>query len=351
MGCLFSKGSDQGEGKEEEEAPKTYSWDTKDRPDPKDFTIEGLKGETAGRVPGTVNGQQFIINNCQDSCIYIFDHSASVTVDNCTGCKIFIGPSKGSVFLRNCSQCKMVLACQQFRSRDCKSVDILLHCDTQPIIESSTKIRFGCFQYSYPELRDQFQKRTKVEDVLPVPETEQFSQMTVSTDVNDSFVPLSHGKRRKPADESCLILFFHIDNGDETMKKFILNLKNEESVLIESKQLELHYEDVCRIFGELPHLKEVTKSGSSLLYAYVINHMTHFSTESYFTISFPSIHLSLFEGPVTALQFNGKDVVQKCQAFVKDLATNVPTYVSGDPDAAKKDIENWRNFVEAQFSM
>ncbi|XP_071851047.1 protein XRP2-like [Apostichopus japonicus] len=258
MGCLFSKGSDQGEGKEaEEEAPKTYSWDKKDRPDPKDFTIEGLKGETAGRVPGTVNGQQFIINNCQDSCIYIFDHSASVTVDNCTGCKIFIGPSKGSVFLRNCSQCKMVLACQQFRSRDCKSVDILLHCDTQPIIESSTKIRFGCFQYSYPELRDQFSKsglsgynnnwsnihdftpvpgeenwallplETKVEDVLPVPETEQFSQMTVSTDVNDSFVPLSHGKRRKPADESCLILFFHIDNGDETMKKFILNLKNE----------------------------------------------------------------------------------------------------------------------------
>lgn len=39
----------------------------------------------------------------------------------------------------------------------------------------------------------------------------------------------------------------------------------QESVLIESKQLELHYEDVCRIFGELPHLKEVTKSGRSYL--------------------------------------------------------------------------------------
>lgn len=345
MGCLFSRGNDQ-DGSKEEEQPKVYSWDKKDRPDPKDFTIAELKGETVGRLPGTVNGQQFIINNCQDCNIYIFDHSASVTIDDCIGCKIFIGPSKGSVFLRDCSQCKAVIACQQFRSRDCKGIDIMLYCDTQPIIESTTKIRFGCFHYFYPELKDQFAssglsaynnnwsnihdfspvpgeenwslipEEVTVADILPNPDTENFSQMKISTEASDSVVPLTHGKRRRIADEFCLILFFHKDNVDETMKKFILNLKNEESILLESKQLQIHYEDISRIFGELPYLKEVAKAG-----------------------------------PVTALQFNGKDVVQKCQAFVKDLGTEVPTYVSSDPERAKKDIENWKNFVEAQFSM
>ena len=41
------------------------SRDRKDRPDPKDYKIEDLNGETVGRVPGKVDGQQFIIKNCQ----------------------------------------------------------------------------------------------------------------------------------------------------------------------------------------------------------------------------------------------------------------------------------------------
>jgi hypothetical protein len=42
--------------------------DKRERVDPRDFTIENLNGETAGRAPGTINGQQFIIRNCQVSC-------------------------------------------------------------------------------------------------------------------------------------------------------------------------------------------------------------------------------------------------------------------------------------------
>ena len=57
-----------------------------------------------------------------------------------------------SIFLRNCKSMKCVIACQQFRTRDCRGVDTLLHCDSKPIIESSIKMKFGCFQYYYPEL-------------------------------------------------------------------------------------------------------------------------------------------------------------------------------------------------------
>ncbi len=45
-----------------------------------------------------------------------------------------------------------MLACQQFRSRDCQKLDVFVSCVSQPIIEASTGIKFGCFQFHYPEL-------------------------------------------------------------------------------------------------------------------------------------------------------------------------------------------------------
>jgi len=73
--------------------------------------------------------------------------------------KLFdLSPSLGtsvfcSIFVRDCHDCKLVTACQQFRSRDCSRMDICLFCVTQPIIESSTTMRFSCFQYHYPQLQ------------------------------------------------------------------------------------------------------------------------------------------------------------------------------------------------------
>lgn len=42
--------------------------------------------------------------------------------------------------------------CQQFRTRDCTALDCYLHVTTQPIIEKSNRMRFGCFHASYTEL-------------------------------------------------------------------------------------------------------------------------------------------------------------------------------------------------------
>lgn len=33
--------------------------------DPKDYSISNVTGETVGKLPGEINGQQFIIQNCQ----------------------------------------------------------------------------------------------------------------------------------------------------------------------------------------------------------------------------------------------------------------------------------------------
>jgi protein XRP2 len=58
-----------------------------------------------------------------------------------------------SVFIRNCKNCKVIVACQQFRTRDCGKVDVFLCCNTQPIIEASSGMKFACYQYHYPELK------------------------------------------------------------------------------------------------------------------------------------------------------------------------------------------------------
>lgn len=61
-----------------------------------------------------------------------------------------------SVFFRQSVGCTVVAASQQFRVRDCKKCTIYLHCKSQPVIESSHKIKFGCFQGYYPTLRGTF---------------------------------------------------------------------------------------------------------------------------------------------------------------------------------------------------
>uniref|UniRef100_A0A0L8G6L4 C-CAP/cofactor C-like domain-containing protein n=1 Tax=Octopus bimaculoides TaxID=37653 RepID=A0A0L8G6L4_OCTBM len=69
-------------------------WEKRPKVDVKDYTIANVKNTTMGRMPGTVDGQQFIIEKCEDTNIYIFDHSASVTIDDCINCRIFLGPVK-----------------------------------------------------------------------------------------------------------------------------------------------------------------------------------------------------------------------------------------------------------------
>ena len=72
-----------------------YFRDNRERIDPAKFTIENVDGKEVGRTPGTINGQQFIIQNCHDSSIYLFDHINTITIDDCSSCIFFIGPTSG----------------------------------------------------------------------------------------------------------------------------------------------------------------------------------------------------------------------------------------------------------------
>mmetsp|Transcript_4252 Transcript_4252/g.6757 ORF Transcript_4252/g.6757 Transcript_4252/m.6757 type:complete len:462 (-) Transcript_4252:263-1648(-) len=136
---------DEGGGEEEEKL------------DPKDFMAKKLRGKQVTRGPGTIKGQSFTIDNCKACTIFLCDNTAAVTIDDCRDCVFFIAPCESSVFIRNCKDCKMVVACRQFRTRECEGVDVMLYCAAgQPIIEMSSKIRFTGFNYSYFKLGAQF---------------------------------------------------------------------------------------------------------------------------------------------------------------------------------------------------
>lgn len=225
--------------------------------DPKDYMFSGLKNETVGRLPGKVAGQQFLIQDCESCNIYIFDHSATITIDDCTNCIIFLGPVKGSVFFRNCRDCKCALACQQFRVRDCRKLEVFLCCATQPIIESSTNIKFGCFQWYYPELAFQFKdaglsifnnnwsnihdftpvsgelnwsllpENAVIHNYVPLPTANELQAVRISTEANRSIVPVTQGQRQKNSDESCLVVLFAGDYTIANAMKLIDEVRRE----------------------------------------------------------------------------------------------------------------------------
>ena len=63
--------------------------------DSKEYTVEGLDGQVAVRLPDKLNGTPFVVQNCKDSRIYVLDFLSTVSVDDCTNCTLFFGPTKG----------------------------------------------------------------------------------------------------------------------------------------------------------------------------------------------------------------------------------------------------------------
>lgn len=94
MGCYFHKERvDNNQSKNE--GKKEYSWDRRRKSNCMDFIIQDVVNDKVHRYPGSVSGQQLIIQNCENSEIFILDFMNSVVVDDCVNCKIVLGAVKG----------------------------------------------------------------------------------------------------------------------------------------------------------------------------------------------------------------------------------------------------------------
>ncbi|CAB4031260.1 XRP2, partial [Paramuricea clavata] len=66
MGCLqSSETNSEPENDNTEAQPKVYSWEKRANLDPNDYITKKLKDITVGKLPGKINGQQYVIENCE----------------------------------------------------------------------------------------------------------------------------------------------------------------------------------------------------------------------------------------------------------------------------------------------
>ena len=122
------------------------------------FVQKDKQNETIVRVPGQINGNQFVAMKLTDCKVIIHDLVDSMTLDNCKNCDFVLSAVRGSIFARNCEKCRFIMVCGQFRCRECFDCDFFMQVKTGPVIESSHDLRIGCALIAYPELLDHMQR-------------------------------------------------------------------------------------------------------------------------------------------------------------------------------------------------
>mmetsp|Transcript_29100 Transcript_29100/g.65132 ORF Transcript_29100/g.65132 Transcript_29100/m.65132 type:complete len:542 (+) Transcript_29100:41-1666(+) len=116
------------------------------------YTFTGKENQhNLVKLPGSVDCQPFDIANLKNCTAVVMDATDQVQIDEVEGSKIFLGATGESVFVRNCKDTVFYVACKQLRTRECNNCTFYLYCISEPIIEMSTGVKFGCFNGGYPE--------------------------------------------------------------------------------------------------------------------------------------------------------------------------------------------------------
>ncbi|CAF4633078.1 unnamed protein product [Rotaria sp. Silwood1] len=348
MGCLFSFFFRPTASADIVETPRqVFSWEKEDRQAirKEDFILDKLKNETIYRLSGSINGQQFIVQNCDNCTVYVFDHTGQIQIDDCTNCRILIGPVHGSVFIRDSTNCILATVCQQFRTRDCRDLYVYLSCTSQPIIESSHNIKFGCLTLNYDKLAEQY----KLADInpwnntwgnihdfttipggnnyslldqnenlfkhLPIPIDPSCSHMNINDNMETSVTPFTYGELyRHRNEERCLVVFFQNSNADSCARELILMAKQSEIVLVQTKYFLINEMSASRLFsGNTTYNSLVTK------------------------------------GPVIGLEFAGTNCIQICQQLLNNLIKlkyqNLSHFISQSATDANEQLQKFYNFA------
>ena len=112
--------------------------------------FKAQKDQMLVKMPGDINGIDFMIKDLDNCTVILLDHTAQITIDRCKNTKFFIGPVKSSVFFRDCYNCDITVSCQQFRCRDLTNSNLWLYTPNDPIVESSSGLLFAPYNFKYP---------------------------------------------------------------------------------------------------------------------------------------------------------------------------------------------------------
>eukprot|EP00890_Picochlorum_soloecismus_P000365 jgi/Picsp_1/1329/NSC_04809-R1_protein xrp2 len=120
--------------------------------------FEGIVGQTLFKLPGTIDGDGFVLKNLRDCTVFLLDYTSEVEVSDCENCQIFIGPVDGPALFQGCRNCHVSSASQQFQAKECACCDFGLYCATGPTLTSCQQITIGCWSGAYAGLGTHFSK-------------------------------------------------------------------------------------------------------------------------------------------------------------------------------------------------
>lgn len=333
-------------GKKAEPKKEEFSWEKK-KPDPKDFMFSNLKGQVCIKEPGQIDGQMFIIEDCEDCDIYVCDFTAQVQIDYCKNCRIFVGPSESSVFIRNCENCQCIIACQQYRARECVDCDTLLYASTAPVVESSKNMRFGCFRFFYFNLAQQFKsvkmsvwdnKWSEVYDFTPGDGN--FSFLPLETKASDLMKPLSAvGASFVTKEEDAA-------HGDTDVVPLTVGLRGKEFaelerafVLVLPAAVDIATETVFAKLGEGNHLIQTKQMKLTPQKA----------KQLLDKCGSPAVVAAASNAMCVGVEIAGRSALAAAQAAVAAAGGDATAYVSVDAAAATYEnnlfFEQWRDFA------
>lgn len=104
--------------------------------------------------PIDVDGKDIQLCNLDNCMINIFGNASTVHIINCKKTKINIGPVSTSIFIDKCNHCEFKLLCQQLRVHNTFDTIFYLHVTTKGIIEDSSRLKFGIYNFKYDNLED-----------------------------------------------------------------------------------------------------------------------------------------------------------------------------------------------------
>ena len=116
--------------------------------------FKSQKDQMLVKMPGDINGMDFMIKDLENCTVMMLDYTAQITIDRCKNTKFYIGPVKASIFFRDCSDCEITVSCSQYRCRDLVNSKLFLYTPNDPIVESSSRLTIGPYNFRYPGLKE-----------------------------------------------------------------------------------------------------------------------------------------------------------------------------------------------------
>jgi len=96
------------------------------------------------------------LESCVIDLVNIKFDIAILQMNRINNCIVFVNPIKSSMIIDNCNNCYFILACHQFRMHDSKNIDVYLHCNSHPIIEDCSSIRFTKYELPVNNIEELF---------------------------------------------------------------------------------------------------------------------------------------------------------------------------------------------------